>query len=157
MLHLLEIKATISYIREMQPSGGPDDENMPYFFTLKCEKCGAVTEEQCCYMSGAFPHKGKEVNHVAKCQGCDREGTVTLLPGYGSKFTGGDYTPLMMFDCKGLVPEEYNFNGGWKLVTESGHEIEADLLGGKFTGPKDMNGNCPSVEDCKGRFKVKHV
>ncbi|XP_075106752.1 uncharacterized protein LOC142179777 [Nicotiana tabacum] len=106
----------------MEPVGGPDDEDMPYFFTLKCEECDSITPEQCCYMSGSFFHVGKEVNHVAKCYGCDREGTVKLIPGHGSKFTAsdaieGDYTPLMMFQCEGLVPEDYLFNGGWRLTT----------------------------------------
>lgn len=47
-----------------------------------------------------------------------------MVPGSESVFTaaaaaGGIYMPLMMFECEGLVPQQYAFNGGWKLTTVS--------------------------------------
>ncbi|KAM3245967.1 hypothetical protein P3L10_007734 [Capsicum annuum] len=74
-------------------------------------------------------HKGRTYNHVLKvkhktalCKGCKRLGTVTLISGHGKEFIAEDsksYLPLMMFDCEGMVPEDYAINGSWKLIIAS--------------------------------------
>ncbi|KAF3671276.1 putative leucine-rich repeat receptor-like protein kinase-like [Capsicum annuum] len=56
------------------------------------------------------------------CKGCKRLGTVTLISGHGKEFIAEDsksYLPLMMFDCEGMVPEDYAINGSWKLIIAS--------------------------------------
>lgn len=57
-----------------------------------------------------------------QCKFCSREGFVRLIPGSGTAFTALHaerkvWAPLMVFECHGLVPEEYNFNGGWMIET----------------------------------------
>ncbi|PHT88947.1 hypothetical protein T459_11053 [Capsicum annuum] len=57
-----------------------------------------------------------------ECKGCKRLGTVTLISGHGKEFIAEDsksYLPLMMFDCEGMVPEDYAINGSWKLIIAS--------------------------------------
>ncbi|XP_009783828.1 uncharacterized protein LOC107790474 [Nicotiana tabacum] len=158
MKYLLEITANLTHIVEMTPEDGVDDPNMPYFFRLKCENCDIVSKEQCVYPSEVVYHKRKRVNHVIKCKGCKRVGTVKLVPGSESVFTaaaaaGGIYMPLMMFECEGLVPQQYAFNGGWKLTTDTGEDIMVNLVNGYFAGSEDEYGdNQPVVANVRGRF-----
>ncbi|KAK6795942.1 hypothetical protein RDI58_009397 [Solanum bulbocastanum] len=143
----------------MAPRKGVDDPNMPYFFKLRCERCGVATKEQCVYMNEYVYHNGKRFNHIIKCKECKRVGTVELISGFGTEFTiadSGTYVPLMMFKCDGMVPEDYAFNGGWKLKMESREAIEVNLVNNEFEGSQQENGDPqPMVNNIKGRFTLQ--
>ncbi|MCD7446776.1 hypothetical protein HAX54_016869 [Datura stramonium] len=159
MRFLLEITAELQNILSMAPLNGVDDPDMPYFFKLRCESCDILSKEQCIYMSEYAYHKRNRFNHVIKCKGCKRVGTVTLISGFGTEFTAADsqtYVPLMMFECDGMVPEDYAFNGGWKLTIDSDEVIEVNLVGGNFVGSQEVYGYLqPIVKNINGRFTVK--
>ncbi|XP_070052675.1 uncharacterized protein LOC107811688 isoform X2 [Nicotiana tabacum] len=108
MKFLLQISAELENVCSLRPdgNGGVNSVTMPYFFHLNCEKCGEITDEQCTYLNQRVNHKGKTYNHVLKCKGCDRVGTVKLISGSGKEYTAADsgaYVPLMVFDVEGLL------------------------------------------------------
>ncbi|RVW51853.1 hypothetical protein CK203_099527 [Vitis vinifera] len=96
---VLLASAHLHNVAFLQPEGGRDDEEMNYFFRLKCEQCGWISENE--------------------CEGCERQGTITLVLGNGCPLRVDDCTnvPLMVFDCNGTFPVYYSFNGGWSAVT----------------------------------------
>ena len=56
---------------------------------------------------------------VLQCQGCERHGEISLIPGHGTPLSQNHCTEvdLMLFHCDGLLPVEYSFNGGWLATT----------------------------------------
>ncbi|XP_019241245.1 PREDICTED: UPF0587 protein CG4646-like isoform X1 [Nicotiana attenuata] len=101
---------------------------MGYFFKMRCENCGNMTGEQCAYLN-------------EMCKLCSREGSVRLIPGSGTAFTALHaerkvWARLMVFECHGLVPEEYNFNGGWMIETDDDPPrlVGANFVNWKFCG-----------------------
>ncbi|KAL3375575.1 hypothetical protein AABB24_006838 [Solanum stoloniferum] len=157
MKYLLKIKADMSHVKKMTPNGGVDSGNMPYFFKLRCEHCDELSKRQCVYMSGAVNYGRDVVNHVLKCKGCKETGAVTLISGYGRDLTvSGAYAPLMLFKCtNGLVPEGYEFNGGWTLTTDSNKVImDVNLVSNSFYGNFDEYGNQPTIKNTRGKFTL---
>ncbi|WJZ94355.1 hypothetical protein VitviT2T_013226 [Vitis vinifera] len=133
---VLLASAHLHNVALLQPEGGSDDEEMNYFFRLKCEQCGWISEnelkcEQCGWISEneecvnmavqerapGSSRRNSRVNLSRKCEGCERQGTITLVPGHGRPLRVDDCTnvPLMVFDCNGTFPVYYSFNGGWRF------------------------------------------
>ncbi|RVX16998.1 hypothetical protein CK203_003163 [Vitis vinifera] len=86
------------------------------------------------------------------CQGCERRGEISLIPGHGAPLSQNHCTEvdLMLFHCDGLLPVKYSFNGGWLATTTSGREIHVDLTMGEFTNVID--GMEVSISKLKAKF-----
>ncbi|KAJ9692033.1 hypothetical protein PVL29_011231 [Vitis rotundifolia] len=118
----------------------PIEEEISYYFKLKCEQCGWLSEREV-RVNMAIQEKApgssrrnSRVNLSLKCDGCERQGTITLVPGHGRPLRADDCenVPLMVFDCNGIFPVDYSFNGGWSAVTTFGQKIHVDLIGQEY-------------------------
>ncbi|RVW51851.1 hypothetical protein CK203_099523 [Vitis vinifera] len=113
--------AHLHIVTLLQPEVRSDDEEMNYFFRLKCEQCGWISENEVCVNMPVQEHapgssrRNSRVNLSRKYEGCERQGTITLVPGHGRPLRVDDCSnvPLMGFDCNGTFPVYYSFNGGW--------------------------------------------
>ncbi|MFS8006695.1 putative CXXC motif containing zinc binding protein [Helianthus anomalus] len=81
---MLYITAELENLTNFQPKGGDDDPNFTYYFKLKCENCGEVTDKETrVSLSEELPLVKKgTANLIQKCKFCKREGTVTCDPGW---------------------------------------------------------------------------
>ncbi|XP_056176964.1 uncharacterized protein LOC115670917 isoform X2 [Syzygium oleosum] len=131
--YMLKINAELESLANLQPQNGCDDPDFSYFFKMRCGRCGEVTQKETCLTLGEsfpIPNSKGTAHLVQKCKFCEREGTVTMIPGRGRALTqedseSGKYAPLMLFDCRGYEPVEYSFRGLWKA--DSGTMQEAQL------------------------------
>ncbi|RVW51865.1 hypothetical protein CK203_099522 [Vitis vinifera] len=159
-----------------------DDEEMNYFFRvniqycssfvvcfnidgisptlqLKCEQCGWISENEVCVnmavqeRAPGSSNRNNRVNLSLKCEGCERQGTITLVPEHGRPLRADDCTnvPLMVFDCNGIFPVYYSLNGGWSAVTESGRSINLNLVEGKYNAV--VNGEYIEIKELKTKFE----
>lgn len=76
----------------------------------------------CCFLCFCFCFFSYSSTHgflFLQCDGCERSGVITLIPGYGNPLSHYHCREvgLMLFDCDGLIPVNYAFNGGWLAVT----------------------------------------
>ncbi|CAO2818019.1 unnamed protein product [Amaranthus hypochondriacus] len=171
----LMITAEVENVSTIQPMGGCSDPSFTYYFKLKCENCGEVTQkETSVVLEEVFPipKSRGQANLVQKCKFCEREGTVTMLPDAPSSGTkmrcrpltgddceAGNYAPIMFFDCRGIEPVEYYFGGSqWKVETTAGTIYEnVDLSGGDWA-EYDEKGEMPvSISNLKSRFEVTKI
>ncbi|OAY54070.1 CXXC motif containing zinc binding protein [Manihot esculenta] len=161
--YMLMITADLENIANLQPQGGCDDPSFPYFFKVKCGRCGELSQkETCVILNETYPlPAGKgTTNLVQKCKFCGREGTVSMVPGKGKLLTqeisdAGEYAPLMMFDCRGYEPDGFVFSGVWKAESAAGTKYEdIDLSGGEFA-EYDEKGECPvMISNLRSKFEV---
>ncbi|CBI35935.3 uncharacterized protein LOC104880211 [Vitis vinifera] len=155
---MLVVSAELKNIVILQPQDGSDDETINYFFKLKCEYCGWISHNNAC-VSISIKEKptgnrrNDNLNLSRKCQGCERHGEISLIPGHGTPLSQNHCTEvdLMLFHCDGLLPVEYSFNGGWLATTISGREIHVDLTMGEYTDVID------GVEVSISKLKAKFV
>ncbi|RVW51864.1 hypothetical protein CK203_099524 [Vitis vinifera] len=142
-----------------RPEGGSDDEEMNYFFRLKCEQCGWISEnEECVNMAvqeraPGSSRRNNRVNLSLKCEGCERQGTITLVPGHARPLRVDDCTnvPLMVFYCNRTFPVQYSSNGGWSAVTEFGESINLNPVEGKYNVVVD--GEYIEIKELKTKFE----
>ncbi|RVW15260.1 hypothetical protein CK203_081991 [Vitis vinifera] len=57
---------------------------------------------------------------------------------------------LMLFNCNGLIPMTYSFNGGWLAVMTSGQEIHVDLVGREYRNVID--GENVTITNLEAKF-----
>ncbi|KAL6533982.1 hypothetical protein OROHE_013815 [Orobanche hederae] len=161
--YLLMIAADLENLTDLQPSDGCNDPNFTYYFKLKCENCGEVTQKETCVsLDETVPSaKGKSQIHLAqKCKFCSRDGTVTMFPGHGRPLTLAEsenrkYAPLMLFDCRGYEPVDFVFGSGWKAVSNEGTKFDdIDLSEGEYS-EYDEKGECPvAISNLRAKFNV---
>ncbi|KAH7299012.1 hypothetical protein KP509_25G069400 [Ceratopteris richardii] len=145
----LEIRAELENLTNLQPS---DASEFPYFFKVKCNSCGEITEK---YSSITFsewvdlPNSRGKAHLVQRCKFCSREGSITMLEGKGKPYTQDDsegrkYVPMACFDCRGIEPCEFLFRSGWIATgASSGAKFEdIDLTDGEFA-EYDEKASCP--------------
>ncbi|RVW97091.1 hypothetical protein CK203_029984 [Vitis vinifera] len=60
---------------------------------------------------------------------------------------------LMLFNCNGLIPMTYSFNGRWLAVTTFGQEIHADLVGRELR--KVIDGENVTITNLEAKFVPK--
>ncbi|XP_010910652.1 uncharacterized protein [Elaeis guineensis] len=162
VFYMLSFTAELENLTNLQPRGGCDDPNYPYYFKVKCENCGEVSQKETCVtMSESVPlPNGKgTVNLVQKCKLCGREGSIQMIPGHGQPLTHELSqhelnTRLMVLDCRGFEPVDFSFGDGWKAESTSGTPFEVDLSGGEFAD-YDEKGECPvGVTNLRAMFTV---
>ncbi|KAK9101121.1 hypothetical protein Scep_024551 [Stephania cephalantha] len=160
---MLMITAELENLTDLEPQGGCDDPNFPYYFKIKCTNCGELTQKETCIMLSEtlpLPTGRGTTNLVQKCKFCGREGNVTMIPGRGRPLTLEDsetskYAPLMVFDCRGLEPAEFSFGSGWKAESTSGTKFEnIDLSGGEFAEYCEKGELPVMLSNLQSRFDV---
>lgn len=67
-----------------------------------------------------------------QCKLCGREGSVQMITGQGQPLTleqsqAENFSPLMVFDCRGFEPIGFSFGNGWKAES-----VSASFLTGNF-------------------------
>ncbi|KAL6335274.1 hypothetical protein AAG906_029513 [Vitis piasezkii] len=168
---VLLASAHLHNVALLQPEGGSDDEEMNYFFRvniqycssfvvcfnidgvsptlqLKCEQCGWISENEVCVNMAVQEHapessrRNSRVNLSLTCEGCERQGTITLVPGHGRPLRVDDCTnvPLMVFYCNGTFPVYYSFNGGWSACEGCKRQATVTLVPG--------HGRALKTDDC---------
>ncbi|CAI0409510.1 unnamed protein product [Linum tenue] len=82
----LMITAEFENVATLQPQGGCDDPSFTYFFKVPFQTSGELTDKETCVAlerSVQIPGSKGTANLVQKCKFCEREGTVSLIPGKG--------------------------------------------------------------------------
>ncbi|KAL6597784.1 hypothetical protein ACP70R_046589 [Stipagrostis hirtigluma subsp. patula] len=126
VFYALFVGAELDGLTNLQPRRGCDDPSFQYYFKLRCENCGETTAKATCVALGEvvdLPTGRGTANLVQKCKLCGRDGTIVMIPGQGTPLTieqsqKGEKTCLMVFDCRGYEPFDFEFRDGWKA--ESG-------------------------------------
>ncbi|OWM63448.1 CXXC motif containing zinc binding protein [Punica granatum] len=159
----LMITAELENLTHLQPQNGCDDPDFSYFFKVKCGRCGEVSQKETCVTLGEtvpIPNSRGTTNLHQKCKFCEREGTVTMVPGRGRPLTHedsetGKYAPLMLFDCRGYEPVDFAFRGLWKAESLEGMKFEdIDLSTGEFS-EYDEKAELPvMISNLKATFTV---
>ncbi|KAF5183316.1 Cxxc motif-containing zinc binding protein [Thalictrum thalictroides] len=158
---LLMITAELENLTGLQPEGGCDDPNFPYYFKMKCSNCGEVSQKNTCVMLSEtvpLPNGRGHTNLIQRCKFCSREGTVTMVQGRGRPLMlevsqAGIYAPLMMFDCRGLEPVDFSFGHGWKAESTSGTKFgDIDLSGGDYSEYCEKGEVPVMVSNLKAKF-----
>ncbi|KAF3324577.1 hypothetical protein FCM35_KLT10734 [Carex littledalei] len=161
--YALEFTAELDGLTNLQPRGGCDDPNFTYYFKLKCENCGEISQKPTWLSLSEevpLPNGRGTANLVQKCKLCKRDGTIQMIPGQGKPLTDIQgqsdlYTRLMIFDCRGFEPVEFSFTDGWMAESKNGETtFEMDLSEGEFCD-YDEKSECPvGVSNLKSVFKV---
>ncbi|XP_020588696.1 UPF0587 protein C1orf123 isoform X2 [Phalaenopsis equestris] len=160
--YLLSISAELENLTDLQPCGGCDDPNFSYYFKVKCESCGEISQKETCVMiSEVVPlPTGRATAHlVQKCKLCGREGSIQMITGEGQPLTLGqsereEFSRLMIFDGRGLAPTDFSFSDGWEAQSLAGTTFDVDLSAGEFA-EYDEKGECPvGITNVRANFSV---
>ncbi|KAM5565972.1 hypothetical protein ABKV19_019796 [Rosa sericea] len=152
---LLQIRAKLQSLTNLQPQGGCKDPDFTYLFKLKCEGCGELSEKEAGVRLNLGKRKGAP-DLVRKCKFCEREGSVRMMPEHSRPLTQtGVYCPLMMFDCKGYEPMDFVFSGGWKVESVAGTTFDnVDLSKGKFAEYDERGERPVKISNLHATFTV---
>ncbi|RVW97087.1 hypothetical protein CK203_029988 [Vitis vinifera] len=77
---------------------------------------------------------------------------ASIRVGHGNPLSEHHYKGdgLMLFNCNGLIPMTYSFNGGWLAMTTSGQEIYVDLIGREYRNVID--GEKVTITNLEAKF-----
>ncbi|KAJ9692036.1 hypothetical protein PVL29_011234 [Vitis rotundifolia] len=122
-----------------------------------CEHCGEVSQNEARVYINVTENsignrRNDNLNLSRKCQGCERQGKIRLIPRHGAPLSQNHCTEvdLMLFNCDGLLSVEYSFNGEWLAIMTSGREIHVDLAMGGYMDAID--GVEVSISNLKAKF-----
>ncbi|ETW87391.1 hypothetical protein HETIRDRAFT_121782 [Heterobasidion irregulare TC 32-1] len=114
----LSIKADLENVTDLLP--GSDD--FEYFFQVKCNSCNE-THPKFVSLNRVEEHevsasKGNTAHFVWRCGLCRRESTAKFelaspLQSYSAD-ANGQFTPLLIVDCRGLEFTGFDPRGTWK-------------------------------------------
>ncbi|XP_073006929.1 uncharacterized protein [Typha latifolia] len=162
VFYLLHFTAELENLTNLQPRGGCDDPNYTYYFKVKCENCGEISQKTTWVAlseSVSLTNGRGTANLVQKCKLCGRDGTIQMIPGQGQPLTielsqAGKNSRLMVFDCRGFEPVDFVFSDGWKAESLSGTTFDIDLSEDEFA-EYDEKGECPvGITNLQSLFKV---
>ncbi|KAL6615087.1 hypothetical protein ACP70R_037357 [Stipagrostis hirtigluma subsp. patula] len=162
VFYALFVGAELDGLTNLQPRRGCDDPSFPYYFKLRCENCGETTAKATCVALGEvvdLPTGRGTANLVQKCKLCGRDGTIVMIPGQGTPLTieqsqKGEKTCLMVFDCRGYEPFDFEFRDGWKADSVNGTPFDIDCSEDEFA-EYDEKGECPvGLGKLQSTFKV---
>uniref|UniRef100_A0A5S6QTN2 CXXC motif containing zinc binding protein n=1 Tax=Trichuris muris TaxID=70415 RepID=A0A5S6QTN2_TRIMR len=115
----LELKFTCENLRELSPS-------YPCFrwlLKLKCTGCGEMTDKwQYIIEEEKFeiPSSRGQANFLCKCKLCGEQSSVDIIKNSTRSYKT-DLTQMwqrmVVFDCRGMEPIDYNPDGGWTVVS----------------------------------------
>ena len=154
-----QIKANLENLTNLKPEG----KDFRWYIKVKCQSCGEVspdflylTEDEESELKGNRSY----ANLVAKCKLCKRENSINILPetihAYTSDHSESFHT-IACFDCRGFIPVEFEFLGGWCAEgVETGTKFEVDLKE-KEWADYDEKGRCSvGVYELEHRFEKVH-
>ncbi|PZC72203.1 UPF0587 protein GA18326 [Helicoverpa armigera] len=156
----LQIKATLESIDKLYT-------NHPYyqwFLKLKCGSCGEVTEKfHDLTEAEKIPqkHNRSETNLLIKCKLCSRENSIDVVEGSNGQFRSSDegkFKTLVIFDCRGVEPVDFEPKSGWIAVGEDDGKTfeDVDLTEKEWADYDDKNQNSVGVYELEWQFvKVK--
>ncbi|KAM7258403.1 hypothetical protein ACFE04_014144 [Oxalis oulophora] len=162
----LLITAELDNIAKLEPQGGCDDPDFSYLFKLKCGACGEVTDK---YSSVQLNRtvllpttKGTTTTTthlLQKCKFCEREGTVTMVPGLGQPLTSfiiarGYAVSIMKFDCNGFEPLGFVFGDGWKAQSDAGTVFKDIDLSDEFHDYDEKGQVAVMISKPRASFKI---
>ncbi|KAL6607894.1 hypothetical protein ACP70R_040957 [Stipagrostis hirtigluma subsp. patula] len=162
VFYALFVGAELDGLTNLQPRRGCDDPSFQYYFKLRCENCGETTAKATCVALGEvvdLPTGRGTANLVQKCKLCGRDGTIVMIPGQGTPLTieqsqKGEKTCLMVFDCRGYEPFDFEFRDGWKADSVNGTPFDIDCSEDEFA-EYDEKGECPvGLGKLQSTFKV---
>ncbi|PKA55896.1 hypothetical protein AXF42_Ash014568 [Apostasia shenzhenica] len=160
--YLLSFSAELENLTDLQPRGGCDDPAYPYYFKLKCENCGEVSQKETCVVISEevpLPTGRGTANLVQKCKLCGRDGSIQMIAGHGQPLTleqsqKEEFAKLMIFDSRGFEPTDFSFADGWKAESMAGSTYNVDLSAGEFA-EYDEKGACPvGISNLQAKFSV---
>ncbi|KFD57280.1 hypothetical protein M514_01791, partial [Trichuris suis] len=121
----LELKFTCENLRELSPS-------YPCFRWLlkfKCTGCGEssgvwhdVIEDE----KFDIPSSRGQANFVCKCKLCGEQSSVDILKNSVRSYKtelNEMWQRVVVFDCRGMEPVDYNADGGWTVMSSKSNAI----------------------------------
>ncbi|KAJ8867001.1 hypothetical protein PR048_032863 [Dryococelus australis] len=106
----------------------PQPEFM-YFMKLQCTSCQEVSETWVA-VSASDEVQGRTgrsiVSHLSVCKFCHKEKIMTVLQDTNSEYTKDDderFKTIIVFDCRGVEPVDFDFRDGWTVVSVSGRKF----------------------------------
>ncbi|TDL28510.1 DUF866-domain-containing protein [Rickenella mellea] len=134
----LSIKAELENVTDLVPSS----DDFEYFFQVKCNSCHEIHPKTVSMNRlnerEMTTGKGASANFVWRCGTCKRESSAKFEPVPPKPYSAdenGQFSPLIVLDCRGLEFVDFDPKGTWKCVgLESGTIFpEVDLTDGEWT------------------------
>lgn len=142
VLLLLQIKAELENVTNLEAKGGSDGSEFTFFFKIKCGGCSSITEKYSSVTASELydiPKSRGSANLVQKCKFCDKVGTIVIVEGRSKPYTMEDsearkFTPIGCFDCRGIEPVDFSLREGWTAEATSGAKfVDIDLSEGEWS------------------------
>ncbi|KRY58129.1 UPF0587 protein F46B6.12 [Trichinella britovi] len=117
----LEMKILTNTVETLEPN----NDNFAWQITVKCQ-CGEVsTNWHSIYKEEKFDIPGSrgEANFVKKCKVCGKIGSIDIIDGSISAYDaelGKAWQKVVMFECRGVKPVDFEPGGGWIVTAMSG-------------------------------------
>ncbi|KRZ56811.1 UPF0587 protein F46B6.12 [Trichinella nativa] len=117
----LEMKILTNTVETLEPN----NDNFAWQITVKCQ-CGEVsTNWHSIYKEEKFDIPGSrgEANFVKKCKVCGKVGSIDIIDGSISAYDaelGKAWQKVVMFECRGVKPVDFEPGGGWIVTAMSG-------------------------------------
>ncbi|MCL7042189.1 hypothetical protein MKW94_019789 [Papaver nudicaule] len=143
---ILMITAELDKLTDLQPQGGCDDANFPFYVKIRCGNCGEVSPKETCLV--AVPKSRELLIFFQKCKFCGREENIVMIPGKGRPLTTEDgetegYAPSMLFDSRGIKP------------STDGTKFEGiDLSSGEYSEYCEKGQAPVMISNLKSKFEV---
>ncbi|KRY11380.1 UPF0587 protein F46B6.12 [Trichinella patagoniensis] len=136
----LEMKILTNTVETLEPN----NDNFAWQITVKCQ-CGEVsTNWHSIYKEEKFDIPGSrgEANFVKKCKVCGKVGSIDIIDGSISAYDaelGKAWQKVVMFECRGVKPVDFEPGGGWIVTAMSGARYENVDLSEKTWAEYDEN------------------
>ncbi|KAL6050846.1 CXXC motif containing zinc binding protein [Balamuthia mandrillaris] len=116
---VLKWSADLEGVARVSPSN-----DIRYYLKLKCNNCGEQLGNDWIYVTpletAQVTGSRGSANLVVRCKFCKREHSLDIEGAPSSLEKSGKMTNLVMFECRGLEPIEWDPRNGFDVQTESG-------------------------------------
>ncbi|OQR78943.1 hypothetical protein BIW11_06073 [Tropilaelaps mercedesae] len=136
----------------------PADDSYVWYLKLKCGCCGEITDN---WISLELHEKQSlrdgrgDANIVIKCKFCLRVNTMDILPDTRNPYSNSDeFQLIVVFDCRGIEPVDFDPREGWVAKTEDGRTFtEVDLTEKEWVDYDDKRRQTVGVYEVKSKFR----
>lgn len=150
----LQIQCTLDNIEKLEPSGPA----FSWCLKFTCSNCGESSNKwNYVSLEESTPvQRGSGVNHfISKCKLCSRENSMAIIESSVKSFTEDDqgkFTTIVIFDCRGLEPSDFNAREGWIAQAAQGGQrfTDVDLSQGQW---EDY---CDKIMEPVGIYEIQH-
>nr|CAB3236006.1 UPF0587 protein C1orf123 homolog [Phallusia mammillata] len=125
----LEIVATLENVSEIRTCG----DDFRWFMKLRCNSCGEVsaTWQYVCVAESTDTKGGRgSASMVQKCKMCSRENRLDIVEdkvGTYKADNDGQYVEILVLDCRGIEPVEFDFRSGWTVSSADSNLVFEDV------------------------------